>query len=83
MPGTFDKLCQTVREINRWKRILNTAKPYVLFVITLTPTNQDHLVSTMEIAEDQNENPYFRLSIETDTKINAWIYIPKKFGNPA
>ena len=32
---------------------------------------------TREIAEDQNEYPYFRLSIETDTKINARIYIPK------
>ena len=34
---------------------------------------------TREIAEDQNEYPNFRLSIETDTKINDRIYIPKKF----
>ena len=32
---------------------------------------------TREIAEDQNEYPYFRLSIETDTKINGRIYIPR------
>ena len=32
---------------------------------------------TREIAEDQNEYPYFWLSIETDTKINGRIYIPR------
>ncbi|NIA06881.1 MAG: radical SAM protein [Actinobacteria bacterium] len=54
VPGTFDKLSGTIAEINRWKRALNTPKPYIMFIVTLTPMNQDHLVSTMEIAERFN-----------------------------
>lgn len=50
-PGTFNKLSETIAEIRRWKRILKKPKPYIMFIFTLTPTNQHHLVSTMDIAE--------------------------------
>ncbi len=52
VPGTFDKLAETMREINRWKKALNTPKPYILFLMTLTPTTLEHIVSTMEIGEE-------------------------------
>ena len=56
VPGTFQKLSETLSEINHWKKVLKTPKPYVLFIMTLTPTNQDHLVSTFEIAEQFGAN---------------------------
>lgn len=56
VPGTFKKLCDTLGEINRWKKALKTPKPYIMFLMTLTPKNQDHLVSTMEIAEQLGAN---------------------------
>ena len=60
VPGTFDKLADTVGEINRWKKALSTPKPYLLFIMTLTPGTQEHVVATMEIAEQLGTN-YFLL----------------------
>ena len=52
VPGTFQKLTDTVREINRWKRALGTPKPYIVFLMTLTPKTLEHIVATMEIGEE-------------------------------
>jgi radical SAM protein with 4Fe4S-binding SPASM domain len=49
--GTAQKLAETVREINRWKKALNTPRPYIVFLMTLTPQTLEHVTSTMEIAE--------------------------------
>ncbi len=50
--GTFQKLAATIREINRWKKILRVPKPYIVLLMTLTPQTQAHVVSTMEIGEE-------------------------------
>ncbi len=52
VPGTFQKLSDTMGEINRWKKALNTPKPYILFLMTLTPKTLEHIVATMEIGEE-------------------------------
>ena len=51
VPGTFQKLSDTICEINRWKKALNTPKPYIMFLMTLTPKTLEHIVATMEIGE--------------------------------
>ena len=61
VPGTFQKLTDTIHEINRWKKKLGTPKPYILCLMTLTPKTLEHLVTTMEIGEE----------LETDF---FWIY---------